>query len=150
MDQIKKREKMPFLFFTISMALLMISVCSCSNDYVNLGKWFRFDVQNEYITSRQIGFMYPVIIENQLERRDIPPRVIDYVYDKRYILVKQKPKLPLEQIYYDSDEFSYPMGTDSVYYWIVDKNKGAVLGPFLFDDYKSKCLELEICLHLSE
>lgn len=75
----------------------------------------------------------------------VEPRVIDYSYDGKYIIVAQKPK----SNYTLSDEFKY--GHDSVYYWIFDasdsitkRNHPFKPGPYLYKEFIDKKKELGI------
>jgi hypothetical protein len=132
---------------TIKRSLLALSIMmyltailsSCDNNSIDLGSHYRYNTEYQYISGHQIGFFYPYIIKNQPKRKDIPPIVIDYKYDNDYIWVKQKPKIPLEQIYYDFNEIIYPLGLDTTYYWIIDKKTGEVMGPLLYKEFYSKC-----------
>ena len=105
------------------MMFLTAILFSCDNKSIDLGSHFIYDTEHKYISGHQIGILYPLIIKHQPNRKDIPPIVMDYKYDNDYILVKQKPKIPLEQIYYDYNEIIYPSGLDTTYYWIIEKKQ---------------------------
>lgn len=123
MDQIIKTTiKISLLSLSIMMFLTAI-LFSCDNKSIDLGSHFIYDTEHQYISGHQIGILYPLIIKHQPNRKDIPPIVMDYKYDNDYILVKQKPKIPLEQIYYDYNEIIYPSGLDTTYYWIIEKKQ---------------------------
>ena len=123
MDQIIKTTiKISLLSLSIMMFLTAI-LFSCDNKSIDLGSHFIYDTEHQYISGHQIGLLYPLIIKHQPNRKDIPPIVMDYKYDNDYILVKQKPKIPLEQIYYDYNEIIYPSGLDTTYYWIIEKKQ---------------------------
>ena len=130
MDQIIKTTiKISLLSLSIMMFLTAI-LFSCDNKSIDLGSHFIYDTEHQYISRHQIGILYPLIIKHQPNRKDIPPIVMDYKYDNDYILVKQKPKIPLEQIYYDYNEIIYPSGLDTTYYWIIaDFNR--IQDPFI-------------------
>ena len=138
MDQIIKATIRSSLSLLIIMSLTAI-LFSCDNGSVELGSHYRYYTEHQYISGHQIGILYPYIIKHQPKRKDIPPIVIDYKYDNDYILVKQKPKIPLEQIYYDFNEIIYPLGLDTTYYWIIDKKTGEVTGPLLYKEFYSRC-----------
>ena len=105
------------------MMFLTAILFSCDNKSIDLGSHFIYDTEHQYISGHQIGILYSLIIKHQPNRKDIPPIVMDYKYDNDYILVKQKPKIPLEQIYYDYNEIIYPSGLDTTYYWIIEKKQ---------------------------
>ncbi len=139
MDQIIKFFKKHLYFISIIQPLLAL-LLSCNNNSIDLGGHFIYDVEHQCISGHQIGILYPCITGHQPERKDVPPLVIDYEYDDVFILVKQKPKIPIDQIYYDFNEVTYPCGLDSTYYWIINKRKGTVLGPLLYTDFYNKCM----------
>lgn len=138
MDKMNNFIKKKTFFFSIIIVLSVLQ-SSCDNDSIDLGSHYKYDTKHQFITSHQIGILYPFNIKQQPKRKDIPPCVIDYKYDNDFIIVKQKPKVPIEQIYYDYDEVYYPLGFDSIYYWIIDKNQGCVIGPLLYQDFYNKC-----------
>ncbi len=126
-----------FIFLIVSSAMVLL--CSCVNDSVDLGGYFKYDTEHQYISGHCIGILYPIIIKRQPGRKDIPPCVIGYKYDDDFIIAIQKPKTPLEQIYYDFNDVKYPLGLDTTYYWIIDKKEGCVNGPLTYTEFCGKC-----------
>lgn len=104
-------------------------------DTIRLGRNFKYDKERQFIYYND-NKRYGV--------RDIPPLVTNYVYDNEYIIAKQIPKIPLEQIYYDSNEIIYPFGVSGVYYWIIDMKTLDVNGPFDYEEYLRKRKELGV------
>lgn len=139
MDQIIKFTK-KYITVIIILLFYIVSLLSCDNNSIDLGGHFKYDVEHQYISGHQIGILYPYYTYHQPERKDVPPLVIDYEYDDVFILVKQIPQLPIEQIYYDYNDVTYPFGLDSTYYWIINKNNGIVLGPLTYTDFYNKCM----------
>lgn len=129
-------KKKPILIVSILLLALFYIVYSFflyDADTVRLGRNFKYDKEHQFIYSNG---------NKQYEARDIPPLVINYVYDDKYIIAKQIPKSPLEQIYYDSNEIIYPFGLSGVYYWIIDLKTSDVNGPFDYEEYMRKRKEL--------
>lgn len=84
----------------------------------NLGNGFVYNSENKHITGNV----------------DIPPTIISYDYDKHFIIVKQKPKEYNEAIY-DKMEYIYPLGRDTVYYWLIIKQEQKVFGALDYDSF---------------
>ena len=148
----KKYKTRNVIIWVVSLTIVVILISSLlfiKQDQIDLGCHFIYDEEHHCITAHQIGLLFPFIIKQQPERKNIPPEVIDYVYNDSFILVKQKPKIPLEQIYYDSNDILYPNSPNSEYYWIIDKRNGYVIGPLSYIDYCSKCKEYEIEIDLN-
>ena len=76
---------------------------------------------------------------------DIPPVVLDLKYNKKFIIVKQKPGLG--DIMYK--KVTYPYG-DSVYYWIIIKKEHRLIGPLNKEEFKRNKEKYNIKLKLSE
>lgn len=58
---------------------------------------------------------------------EIPSTVIDFDYDKDFIIAKQKPKIPQDPLY--SKVYQYNDGRDKYYFWLIVIKKDLVLGP---------------------
>lgn len=80
------------------------------------------------------GFVYNTEHKHILGKIDIPPTVISYDYDKHFIVAKQKPKEFNEAIY-DKMEYVYPLGRDTVYYWLIIKQEQKVFGALDYDSF---------------
>lgn len=84
------------------------------------------------------------IYHNEKPQFGIPSNITDYKNTIDWILIRQIPseeKYPKEAF---GPFVSYPMGKDTVYYWIVDKKSHQVYGPLFYDDYLNKVKELNI------
>lgn len=66
----------------------------------------------------------------------IPPYIEEFDYNATYIVVKQKPLQQREEIQYERI-YDYPMGRDSIYYWIINKREHKSWGPILNEEYYS-------------
>jgi hypothetical protein len=51
-------------------------------------------------------------------RFQIPPIILEYKYNSEIIIVKQQPTKYKDIMYVDYD---YPLGRDTIYYWIIEK-----------------------------
>lgn len=79
----------------------------------------------------------------------IPPHILEYKYNKQFIIAKQKLNgmLP-DKIYYDMMSYNYPE-LEGIYYWIVDKKQNIFYGPMDSDEFKNKCKLLNIQMTLN-
>jgi len=64
----------------------------------------------------------------------IPANVISFDYDKKYIIAKQRPKLPQDILY--EKEYEYKLGGDMVYFWLIIKKEKLILGPLSEKEFK--------------
>jgi hypothetical protein len=81
------------------------------------------------------GFVYSAEHKHILGKIDIPPTIISYDYDKNFIVAKQKQKKYNEAIY-DKMEYVYPLGRDTVYYWLIIKQEQKVFGPLDYGSFQ--------------
>ena len=58
---------------------------------------------------------------------EIPSTIIDFDYDKRFIIAKQKPKIPQDPLY--NKDYQYKDGFNKIYFWLIVHEKNLVLGP---------------------
>lgn len=149
MDKIKKILQIVFYCLIGLVIFLIITLfISPNSGSLNIGHGYTYDTEHQYISAHEIGILYLLIMKQEPNRRDIPPTIIDYKYNNKYIIAKQIPKFPLEQIYYDFNDVDYYLGLDTIYYWIIDKKKGETLGPLSYSDYisikKNKGINLEL------
>lgn len=66
---------------------------------------------------------------------DITGRVEDYNKDSRFIIVKARPSNTRYADFPERMEFEYPLGRDTTYYWIIDKDSYSYYGPLDQDRY---------------
>ena len=102
----------------IFFCLFLIFYIKCDTDSKNLGSGFVYNDKHKHITGKI----------------DIPPTIISYNYDKCFIVAKQKPK-EFDEAIYDKKEYVYPLGRDSVYYWLIIKQKQEVFGALDYDSF---------------
>lgn len=119
------------IILLIVFGLICLSILFPNEDTCDLGGGYEYYADNNAIFG-------PI---------DIPPFIVNYNYNERYIIAQQDPQgRNPDAIYYDKMNYKYPMGTDSVYYWIIDKTNNNYYGPFLYADFLEKCREKKINL----
>lgn len=76
----------------------------------------------------------------------IPPEIIDYQYDRHFIIVKQRlnGKEPEFEFHY---HYNYP-SLYGDYYWIIDKQEDTFYGPLGKEDFIHKSDSLHVKLSL--
>jgi hypothetical protein len=107
--------------YILNFFLTTIILHGCSSDYTkNLGGgyFYRFEGGN---------------MNDILGEGEIPATVVSYDFDDDFIIAKQKPKLPQDQLY-DKD-YKYNRGDNEFYYWLVVKNEKLILGPLDLDEF---------------
>lgn len=125
--------KIKFIFSLFLFAFIIWFIYSASQPYtVNFSKDFYYDYESDSVFGN--GCLV-----------DIPPNIIDFTYDKKFVIIKQQPEL----VYIDYDrnsDYSYKAGLDETYYWIISLKEKKVYGPMLFDEYNILCKEKNIKL----
>jgi hypothetical protein len=115
-------DKMKILKITIGIVLLLCFFLffslMCDTDSKNLGSGFVYNAKHKHITGKI----------------DIPPTIISYDYDKHFIVAKQKPK-EFDEAIYDKMEYVYPLGRDTVYYWLIIKQEQKVFDALDYDSF---------------
>lgn len=104
-----------FLIF-IFLDLLTFQSCGDSSEGLGGGYVYRYE-----------GSDYREIFSEKPHRGHIPPDVISYDVDGKFIIAKQKPRLPQDILI--EEEYVYANGADAEYFWIVIKDSSLVLGP---------------------
>jgi hypothetical protein len=89
------------------------------------------------------GFTYYAEQKDILGRVDIPPYITSFDYDGKYVIVKQKPKKYHEAIY-DKRKYVYPLGRDTIYYWLIIKKEQKVLGPLTLSQFDSLRIQYKV------
>lgn len=123
MDKIKL-----IIYFSILLAIVVVPFCN--SNVKRLGGAYEYDTDGKRIFGPDI---------------DIPPIIMHYEYNDRYILVQQKPCKNREEAIYDRT-YLYPMGRDTIYYWIIDKQKHSYDGPMLYKEFTIKTERLNLNL----
>jgi hypothetical protein len=66
---------------------------------------------------------------------EVPSNVLEYAYDKHFIIAKQKPLANDPNILIYDYSYTYKWGDDSCYYWIISKDQKRVFGPLSSIDF---------------
>lgn len=123
------------IFFTILFAGVILFVYLASQPYtVKFSRDFYYDYESSSIFGK----------ENLV---DIPPNIVNYAYDKNFVIVKQQPVLVYIDYDYNQD-YSYKAGLDESYYWLVSLAEKNVYGPLLYDEFETLCKKYEVQLSL--
>lgn len=113
---------------------LLLALQSCTSDYTkNLGSgyFYRF----EAIDLRDIHC-------EKAKGGEVPADILEYAFNRDYIIAKQKPRLPQDPIY--SNEYIYENGDNVIYYWIIIKRDDIILGPLNLDSFNKKANTLNL------
>ena len=65
----------------------------------------------------------------------IPPTVLEYRYNSETIIIKQHPTKYKDIMYND---YQYPLGRDTIYYWIIEKKSNTLTGPMIYDKFQKE------------
>lgn len=113
--------------------LILILLFGCSDYTEDLGCGYFF--RNEGIDIKDI------LCRNE-HGAEIPSTIVEYRFDKEYIVAKQKPKIPQEPLY--KYKYEYAEGNDCYYYWVITKRNNEAYGPLNEKDYRAICENLKI------
>lgn len=127
-------DKINFLNVTISL-IILFSLFSFISLFIN---YDNIELGN--------GFVYNEERKDILGKIDIPPQIISYERDEKYVIVKQLPS-KYHNVIYNKIHYEYTNGRNSIYYWLIEKNKQNVMGPMDSLDFirilKEKKIELK-------
>lgn len=88
---------------------------------------------NSDLTRLGNGFIYDDGRKDIIGQKDIPPNIISYDFDSQFVIVKQRPA-KYDNVMYPN--YTYPMGRDAIYYWLIIKKEGKVIGPLDFNQFQ--------------
>lgn len=129
--------KIKFVIFIFLGTVLLWLIYSAFQPYtVKFSKDFYYDYESGSIFGKD-------------DLVDITPKIIDYSYDKKFVVVKQNPKYSYDFMYNYPEEFndkSYKNGLNEIYYWIISLKEKMVFGPMLPEEFNSMCEEKNIRL----
>lgn len=85
--------------------------------------------------SEDLGGGYTYYSEQKMisGKFQIPPTILEYRYNSEIIIVKQQPTKYKDIMYND---YNYPLGRDTIYYWIIDKKNNSLTGPINYDEFQ--------------
>ncbi len=113
------------IYYSVFFLCLFCLICNACSDYSkNLGEGYTY--AHEGTGTNCIFHEYPT------SGGEIPPDVISYAYDKNFIVAKQKPN-EFNCAY--EKEISYPLGRDTIYYWLIIKQEQKVFGALDYDSF---------------
>jgi len=109
---------------------LTLHSCNFSDSTENLG--------DDYLYRNEGGTIKD-ILSKKANGGEIPATVKSFDFNEKFIIAKQKPKLPQDPLY--DNDYKYNRGEKEYYYWIIIKESNFVLGPLSleeFNDQKNK------------
>lgn len=113
------------------LAILLIQSSCTIDDHdsykIDLGGGYTYFVEQKDIFS-----------DPGCNRIDIPSKIEQCKYGKRFILVRQRPDTYSYRYssYKGLEKGCYKMGIDTPYYWIIDKQEQIHFGPISYDEYQ--------------
>ena len=113
--------------------VFLIQSCNLSDATKNLGEGYFY---------RNEGSEIKDILCEQPEGGFIPSTILNFKYNKDFIVAKQKPKIPQDPLY--DLNIKYGNGTDGIYYWIIIKKENLVLGPLELDEFKKEANKYDV------
>lgn len=123
----------------IFLIVIAIHFNSCSSDTtINLGSGYFF---------RNEGSLNKDILCESPKGGEIPATVVEYVYDNKFIIAKQLPKIPQDPLY--EKTYNYTNGNDQYYYWLILKESNTVFGPLSINELDSIKAEYDVPKRLS-
>ncbi|MFW5701111.1 MAG: DUF3997 domain-containing protein [Cyclobacteriaceae bacterium] len=113
---------------------LTVLINSCSSDTTEkLGNGYFF---------RNEGSLIKDILCESPKGGEIPATVVEYVYDNKFIVAKQMPKIPQDPLY--EKTYNYTNGNNQYYYWLILKESNTVFGPLSINELDSIRTEYNI------
>lgn len=115
--------KMKSIIIFILCAIACNSSCSVDGEIKELGKGYfiRYDGCD--------------ILNHDGKHKDVPPDILEYNYDRDFIIAAQRPKQVDDAIYNNFPE--YPLGRDTTYYWLIVKDLDLELGPLSKSEFNN-------------
>ena len=81
------------------------------------------------------GFTYYSEQKMICGKYQIPPTILEYRYNSEIIIVKQHPTKYKDIMYTD---YNYPLGRDTIYYWIIEKKSNTIIGPINYNEFSKE------------
>lgn len=108
------------ILFVISIVYIIKLFWDDSNGYLGSGYTYKSDTEEIYNE-------YPD------KFGEIPPTIISFDYNNKFVIAKQKPRIPINSIYKD---YNYSRGDSATYYWIIIKRQKITLGPLNINEFE--------------
>lgn len=115
MDKIKRIISILLLAIVFLVAWITISFIF-SDDSEDLGGGYTYYSEQKMISGKC----------------QIPPTILKYRYNSEIIIVKQHPTKHKDIMY---TNYNYPLGRDTIYYWIIEKKTNTFVGPINYDEF---------------
>ncbi len=125
-----------FIIFTF-FAIFLFQVCSIGTDKTT-------QLSGGYFYRNEGGSMKDILCKNP-KGGEIPSEVVDFNYNRSFIIAKQKPKIPQDPLY--SQDYHYENGIGQYYFWIIVHEKRLVLGPLDENEFKFYLKEYNVPLN---
>lgn len=77
---------------------------------------------------------------------DIPPEIINFSYNRNFVVVKQKPRSKYPGMYNSPENLNYKNGINETYYWVISLKEKEVYGPMPLEEYNILCKEKNVQL----
>lgn len=106
---------------------------SCTSDHIE-------DLGEGYFYRNEGGNLKDILCKKP-DGGEIPATVLDYVYDKKFIIAKQKPKLPQDPLY--KRIYNYKTN-NNLFYWVILKTNNTVIGPLDMQGLENARLKYKI------
>lgn len=120
-------DKIKNILFILIVSLMCHMLDACSDYAIKLGDGYTFVHEGD-------NFNY-IFHEFPAKGGEIPPNVISFDYDKRFIIVKQKP-MPFQYGYETAEEYANRTDTFAPCYWLIIKKEHKTLGPMDYDSFQ--------------
>ncbi len=115
-------------FTSVSFLIVfLINSCNFSDSTESLG--------DEYFYRNEGEFLKDILCE-KANGGEIPATVRSYDFNDEFIIAKQIPKLPQDQLY--ENDYKYNNGNKEYYYWIILKKRNLVLGPLSKEEFNNQ------------
>lgn len=75
---------------------------------------------------------------------DIPPNIVIYSSNKKFVTARQKPKYNYDSMYVYNENYKYVNGLETEYYWLIVLKEKKVFGPLEYNDFYDICNEYSV------
>lgn len=123
---------MKFIFFTISIILLIFVSCNSDTSIELSGGYFL----------RDEGKDMHDILNHSPDFKEIPADIISYGFDTDFIIASQKPSNTPDPLY--KSEPIYRDGKNAIYYWIIVNKDKNVIGPMTEKEFGEAKIKLKV------
>lgn len=116
------------------LCFFILGVQSCTSDYTKkLGNGYFYRDEGDDIRD---------ILSENPNGEEIPSTILDYTYNDKIIIAKQKPKLPQDPLY--KKKYKYINDGNNIYYWVIIKDKNISYGPLGNSEYEKLRTKLKV------